>query len=510
VQPLRPCHGFAVAAALTIVFALSCSRTNAGTVDGAEELTAGECSALAALSLANTVVTAATLVPAQGAVPAYCRVLATVSPETDVEVRLPLTWRARLLHLGGVGLEGAIPDLNASSGRLQEGYALAASNGGHRDPTRGPARFLNDPAIIQDYAHGAIAKTVLFAKAIILAYYGQPPTYSYFEGCSSGGRSAFNAAAKYTAEYDGIVAAAPTRNMSGAISAWAHASQQQAPTLAKLTSMYQAEVAQCDAGDGLVDGIIGNAAKCRFDLATLRCPEGVDTDSCLSDKEIVAVAAIRGPLLKDGQTLYPGFGIGNPGTGFGVFMPLGPPGSPTFASFLGAAFLSYIVYSDPAYDSANYDVVRDVTTVQNVVEDIYEFSAQTGPLARYLRAGKKMIVWQGAEDTLLSHADTIRSFEEMTDAAGRHGENARLYIAPGVNHCFGGPGADRFDMVAALTNWVEKGDAPDKLSASKVDEGGNVVLTRPLCEYPKYPQYVGGPPADASSFRCVAPGRRKP
>ena len=280
---------------------------------------------------------------------------------------------------------------------------------------------------------------------------------------------------------------------------------------AKLTSLYQAEVAQCDAEDGLVDGIIGNAARCRFDVATLRCPDGVDTESCLSDDEIAAVTAIRSTLtLKNGKTLYPGFGIGNPGAGFGVFMPVGPPGSPTFGSFLSTAFLSYIVYSDPAYDPATYDVSQDVTTVQNVVENVYEFSAETRPLARYLHAGKKMIVWQGADDTLLSHADTIRSFEEMTDAAGKHGENARLYIAPGVNHCFGGPGADRFDMVAALSAWVENGDAPNTLSASKVDAGGNVVFTRPLCEYPKYPRYVGGPHADASSFRCVAPGRRKP
>ena len=463
---------------MTIVFALPFSLTHAGAVGRAEVFTAGDCSSLSTLSLPDTVVTAATSVPAQGSVPGYCRVLATVSPETDIEVRLPDTWQARLLHLGGAGLDGVIPNLNGSSSRLQQGYALAASNGGHRDPTRGPTRFLNNPTIIEDYAHGAIAKTVLFAKAIIHAYYGRSPTYSYFEGCSSGGRSAFNAAAKYAAEYDGIVAAAPTRNIVGAISEWAHASQQHAPSVTKLTSMYQAEVAQCDAEDGLVDGIISNAAKCRFDVATLRCPDGVDTDTCLNDEEIAAVTAIRSELtLSNGKTLYSGFGIGNPGAGFGVFMPVGPPGSPTFASFLSTAFLSYIVYSDPTYDPATYDVIHDVTTVENVVEQVYDFSAETLPLARYLRSGKKMIVWQGAEDTLLSHFDTIRSFEEMANAAGKHEENARLYIPPGVNHCFGGPGADRFDMIAALAGWVENGDAPDTLSASKVDAAGNVMFT---------------------------------
>jgi feruloyl esterase len=473
----------------------------------AETVTAGDCASLSTLALPDTAVAAATLVPAAGSVPAYCRVLGTVLPETDIEVRLPVAWQGRLLHLGGAGLDGAIPNLDGSNSRLQQGYALAASNGGHRDPTRGPARFLGEPTLIDDYAHGAIAKTVVFSKAIIQAYYGEPPTYSYFEGCSSGGRSAFNAAAKYASEYDGIVAAAPTRNMVGAISAWAQASQQHAPSVAKLTSMYQAEVAHCDGQDGLLDGIIGNAAQCRFDVATLRCPEGVDTDSCLTDGEIGAVATIRSPLTsKNRKTVYPGFGIGNPGAGFGVFMPVGPPGSPTFSSFLSAAFLSFVVYSDPAYDPATFDVDHDAAAVEHVLEQVYDFSADAPALARYLQSGRKMIVWHGAEDTLLSHLDSIRSFEEMASAAGKTRENARLYVPPGVNHCFGGPGADRFDMVGALSAWVESGDAPDTLLASKVDAAGNVLFTRPLCEYPRYPRYVGGPPTDASSFRCVGPG----
>ena len=105
----------------------------------------------------------------------------------------------------------------------------------------------------------------------------------------------------------------------------------------------------------------------------------------------------------------------------------------------------------------------------------------------------------------MSHFDTIRSYESMADAAGRHAGNARLYTPPGVNHCGGGPGADGFDMIGALTKWVEKGRAPDRLSATKVDSAGNVLFTRPLCEYPKYPHYIGGDPSDASSFRCVRP-----
>ena len=135
-------------------------------------------------------------------------------------------------------------------------------------------------------------------------------------------------------------------------------------------------------------------------------------------------------------------------------------------------------------------------------------SANTTPLARYLRSGRKIIVWQGAEDTLISHNDTIRSYDELTSKAGRDSDNARLYVLPGVQHCGGGPGANSFDMMAALTDWVESGRAPHTLIASRPDVAGNLLFTRPLCEFPRSPRYDGeGDPNDASSFRCAAPAR---
>jgi feruloyl esterase len=225
----------------------------------------------------------------------------------------------------------------------------------------------------------------------------------------------------------------------------------------------------------------------------------------LTDDEIAAVKAIRSDItLANGKVVYSRLGIGNPGTGFGVYMPIGGPGSPTFADFLNSAFLPYIVYSDPNYSTDTYDVDHDLRTVVQVIEGDFDFSANTAPLARYLRSGKKVIVWHGAEDTLVSHVDTIRSYQDMTNAAGRGGENARLYTPPGVQHCGGGPGADAFDLLGALAKWVEKDRAPRDVTALKLDTGGNVRFTRPLCEYPEYPHYVGhGDPNDARNFRCV-------
>jgi feruloyl esterase len=154
------------------------------------------CQALEGRSWPYTVVTSASVVPAQGGAPAYCRVLATIEPETDIEVRLPDRWLRRLLHIGGSGLDGVIPNLDVNATELARGYALAASNGGHRDPTGGPTRLLGNPILIEDYAHAAIGKTVRAAKAILDAYYGRLPDYSYFSGCSAGGRGAFQCGGK--------------------------------------------------------------------------------------------------------------------------------------------------------------------------------------------------------------------------------------------------------------------------------------------------------------------------
>ena len=468
------------------------------------------CFALTSLELPQAVITTAVLVSAQGPAPEYCRVLATVEPETDIEVRLPTAWHERLLHLGGSGLDGVIPNLDGNISQLLAGYALTASNGGHRDPTRGASRFLNNPTLIEDYAHAAIEKTLRLAKAVIAAYYGRPPKYSYFSGCSAGGRGALNAAAHYGDEYDGVIAGAPTRNMPGLVSRWAQAGQLNPPAAAKLATMYQSQVAQCDSLDGLVDGIISHPVACDFDPAVLRCPENEGSDSCLTDQEIQVIRRLRTNLTtENGSVVYSRFGIGNPATGFGVFMPVGGAGTPTFAAFLAESFFPFIVYNDPTYNPATYDIDRDLRTVLEVMEQTYDFSANTIPLAQYLRSGRKVIVWQGAEDTLMSHIDTVQSYETMAGKAGQGSENARLYALPGVQHCGGGPGANRFDMMAALADWVENDLPPDTLVASRIDAAGNVLFTRPVCEFPKYPRYDGqGDPTDAGSFRCVPPARR--
>ena len=150
-----------VRAVATLITVLTVSTGRATGIDHREpRLPAIPCTALGQFMIPDAIITSAVNVAASGSVPAYCRVLATVAPETDIEVRLPENWQQRLLHLGGSGLDGVIPNLNLNGAQLAAGYALAASNGGHRDATGGPTRFLNNPVLIEDYAFAAIGKTV--------------------------------------------------------------------------------------------------------------------------------------------------------------------------------------------------------------------------------------------------------------------------------------------------------------------------------------------------------------
>jgi feruloyl esterase len=167
----------------------------------------------------------------------------------------------------------------------------------------------------------------------------------------------------------------------------------------------------------------------------------------------------------------------------------------------GAGHVGWIVYRDPDYDPTTWNLNNDWPDVVEVCEGAYGFNADTDSLVHYLSMGKKLIVWHGTDDTLLSHYDTVRTMNELADAAGNFGKNMKFYTVPGVGHCGGGVGASTFDMISALTDWVEKGKAPKNLIASKVS-GGSVLFTRPLCEYPRYPRYIRGNPNDANSFEC--------
>jgi feruloyl esterase len=415
-------------------------------------------------------------------VPTFCKVNGTeIGTMHDIEVRLPDSWTQRFVQIGGGGFDGSIPAVGATNVALSEHAVLTVNNGGHRDPSGNI--MLNNPDVVQRYAHTAILTATKFGKAVAAKYYGKTPSYSYYQGCSNGGRGALNAAAKYGPEFDAVIAGAPTRNLVGQIEQWTRATQLTMPSNAKLSAVSAAAVSKCDALDGATDGIVSNWGACKFDPTT-----DVPASVGLTVAEANAVKSLMTDLkLANGTIAYSGYGTGQLSNG----------------ASLGVGHMRNIVLNNAAWDSATFNVETYYPIIANVIDGKYGFNAAAADLANFMKLGKKIIVWHGSDDGLLSHKDTLRTWEEVkTAASGEVAANSKVYIADGVNHCGGGRGADTFDLLKPMMNWVEKGVDPGTIAASKV-VNGVTQFTRPLCVYPAFPKYKGaGDVNAASSFSC--------
>jgi Tannase and feruloyl esterase len=473
------------------------------------------CAGLTSLSIPNTTITSASVVPANGATPAHCNVLATVAPQTDIQVQLPVKWKGRYLHLGGGGFDGTIAQNAPASynvNLLADGYAIGASNGGHRAAQYPGPNFAGNQQLVLGYAYTAIGDTDTVARALIHAYYGRQANYRYFDGCSNGGKNASVAASRFRKDYDGVIGGdgvwghADERvgggDMAGLTAVWARVvnvtgTVNPATFPAKLTALYNAEVAKCDALDGIADGIISNPGKCHFDPAALACPAGLDTPACLTPTEVTAVKTLQSDLLLNHEVIGAPYGLGNLVSGLSAVLGGGQG--------LGQGFLA-MAYNNPAFSISDFNLPRDFSFISNQFGRIDDMTGPLHGVAKYVSEGGKLIVWTGGEDPLVPTAGSVRFVERLRDVVEDRGrDNVRLYTLPGVNHCGGGPGADSIDLLTPISNWVENGVPPKNLIASKLNPAGTVTFTRPLCPFPQWAKYTGGNGDSASSFTCVKP-----
>lgn len=472
-------------AAILISGGAICPTTAAGSdgsTTGSRHGRARDCRALAGTTLVDVRVSAATRVARAGAVPGYCRVLGTeVGTEHDIEVRLPDTWRNRYVQNGGGGFDGRIGQIPDAELRL--GAVAAANNGGHRDPSGEALR--GDRQAQVRYAHAAIETTARFSKKLSTLYFGREPSFSYYQGCSNGGRGALNAAAKYAGQFDGVIAGAPTLNLTGQIAAWTRTAALQLPSREKVAAIQAEIVSRYDRLDGLTDGIVSNVEAVDFDPTT-----DIPAEIELTKAESEAVTAVMNDVTAFGETVYSRYSV--PGAG---------------GADLGVGHMRNLVLNDATWDPASFDVETYLPTIHQVVDLEFGFSPSAEGLADFLREGNKVMLWHGTQDPLLSENDTLRKWDEVRHLAGAGvaDANSRVYLAPGVEHCGGGPGADTFDLLPKLMSWVESDVVPGNVVASKVDRAtGARLFTRPLCEYPTYPRYSGrGDPDVARNFGCV-------
>jgi Tannase and feruloyl esterase len=461
----------------------------------------------------------------------FCRVVGVAKSEPASRIGFELwlppadKWNGRMLASGNLGHSGVAiyPSLNDA---LTRGFAALGDDLGHQSNAFAIDWAAGHPERVKDWGHRGTHFSAVAAKAIVAAYYGNAPRYSYFSGCSHGGGSALAEAQRYPEDYDGIIAGAFGSDWTDTSAAYVFeaqaalndpASNLPAP---KLNLVNGAAIAACDALDGVKDGVIGNPRQCHFDPSVLQCKAG-DAADCLTAAQVTAVKKLyAGPRNSTGKQIFPGL---EPGSEFlWGYLVKGPE------TFLGADFFKYAVYDGKDFDWHKMNLDTDVNAAnQKLAADINNTNPDLG---KFAARGGKLILYSGWADALIQPGNAINYFESVVKAQpGMADKFVRLYLAPGMGHCAGGPGPNAFggtrylnagqpnppvldpdhDLISAAVAWVEHGRAPGAIIATKFtddDPAKGIAMQRPLCPYPAAAAYSGkGDTNNAANFACAKP-----
>jgi feruloyl esterase len=473
---------------------------------------ARRCEGLTGRTIGGAVVADAALQPSDSPAGAPCIVNGALHETLRFRIALPADWNGRLLYVGGGGWNGAISPFAFAPAPERAGYAIVASDSGHSANGIDASWALGNPQAQMEFAFLSVHSVSDATKAVIRDFYGSVPRHSYFEGCSNGGREGLVSATRFPSDFDGIISRAPANYWSNLFTSFVRNGQRQLGTPAAAIGPEQARIVeqtalrQCDALDGLADGIIANPGACRVRLEEARCTPGTAAQ-CLSGEQIETAEAFYSELRSaDGQLLYPGWAPGGEGQGWPTWLTgaAAGPGARGAQSLFGEGFYRYWVLADPDADIMTVDPERHRPAL--ALADT--LLTATSDLRTFFSLGNKMILWHGTADWAISYRASVQYYEEVAEAVGgnaRRDESMELFLAPGVQHCAGGSGADTTDLLTPLQRWVESGERPSELVAQRRDQSGNVALARPLCRYPAIPQYRGGDVAAASSFACQVP-----
>ncbi|WP_018906898.1 tannase/feruloyl esterase family alpha/beta hydrolase [Variovorax paradoxus] len=472
------------------------------------------CGELNGKTVAGAALTAAMQDAAAGA-PVYCKVTGTIAPALNFQISLPEAWNGKLYYQGGGGYNGAITPPSVPA--LGLGYAVVASDSGHQGNVLSADFALTDTFAAQLFGSLSVPTVMSTATETLAAAYGALPAKSYFEGCSNGGREALMAVQRAPNLFDGVIARAPAYNWVGFMGAFNRNSRALAApggafSAAKTALLSKHVRDACDGLDGLVDGVVSNQAACTpalANVAALRCAGGTDTgDTCLSDAQLDVVTSWTTQASFTGSPAFRNAGwnlTGNEDDPGAWRTWLTGDGSVTSALqflFQDTTVKNYLA-RDRTVDSLAYtpwDQNQNALYAMAALND-----ATNADIRPFINSGGKLILWHGGNDSALSVRSTTEYYGNMRNAIGAATADAstRFYVAPGVNHCAGGPGADTSDLLTALDQWVTKSAAPATLLAEKRDAQGAVLLSRPLCQYPQYPRYTG-PANDAAAAKLAA------
>jgi len=456
--------------------------------------------------------------------PAHCLVTGVIDKRTGVggkpygiqfEMRLPHDWNGRFLFQGGGGTNGFVaPAIGSVKGpaALTRGYAVVTQDAGHEGSD---ASFGEDQQARIDMIYRSYDRVTTIAKQLVAAYYGRPAERSYFFGCSEGGREAMLVSQRLPLEYDGVIDGAS----GGLLGVTFHANTDQSiiarfapkgtdgkPDVSKAFSdsdlnLIEAKIeADCDAKDGLKDGLIDNPSACHPNLERLICKTAKKTDSCLTKPQVRTVRALfdGGSPTGYGGALSQGYlydtGIDLPA--WRTKMSGGGRPSHGVSSVQGLFLTPY----DPRFDDSNIDFAK----IGPRFEEVGSLNRTDGVMySSFKLHGGKMLMYIGVADPSANAKEVIVYYQRLRQANGGSAATAdfaRLFLVPGMTHCRGGRSLDDFDPLQALVDWVEQDKAPDLMVATGKAFPGR---SRPICAYPAQSRYIGtGSIEDAANFTC--------
>ncbi|HWK40926.1 MAG TPA: tannase/feruloyl esterase family alpha/beta hydrolase [Croceibacterium sp.] len=437
--------------------------------------------------------------------PAFCEVTATLSPvegsKIGVVYRLPENWNGKVLGLGGGGWAGNVTIQAASEG-LKKGYATFQTDGGNAGTDVWNNGWVaENPEAATDFSHRAIHEMTVAGKTLAASFYGTKHQRAYFQGCSTGGRMALMEAQRYPEDYDGIIAGAPVYTLQTQTSAvlrnmaFAQGGGGLSPDDLKLAQ--NAALKACDAADGLEDGLINDPAQCTWDPAELQCTGAKDA-TCLSAPQAAALKSVyEGSKTPDGQWAMLPMSRGGE-TGWSLFVGTDGKGNDPSGGG-GLKNLSPLFFGNRTVDFGKFTMANVQQVRSSAFANMYE--AKNPDLSAFFGRGGKLLLWHGENDPGPSPIATTDYAKAVLGSAAGAADSLRYFLAPGVEHCRGGPGADQVEWLDALDGWISSGNAPAQLTGTKADGS----LTRPHCAWPNVAQYKGsGDANDPASWQCAA------
>ena len=434
-------------------------------------------------------------------IPAHCRLQLVLRPTSDslinMEIWLPPVdkWNGKFMGVGNGGFAGSIQGLATEMPQaLRLGYATAGTDTGHQEP--GGSWAIGHPEKMIDFGYRATHEMTLKSKEIVKSFYDRNAQYSYFKGCSTGGRMALMEAQRYPDDYDGIIAGSLANRHIHMWTAGIERSISLSRNPERAITAEQAALVNnlvMNTCDTLKEGFLNNPKACKVDFSSLKCKAGASGNSCLTDAQMKTVETFYGGVKNSkGELIFSGQALGNP---------IGAQ-QPTNQSPGGLFDLVRIAYNDPNVDWQKFDLDRDMKFLD---EKIGYVDAVNPDLGKFKSSGGKLLITHGWSDTGITPETSIWYYEQVLSKMGRNqGDWLRLFMAPGMGHCGGGAGVNTFDSIGTLEKWVEKGIAPDTILGT-----GAQGMTRPLCPYPQYAEYKGsGDLKDGSNWACKAPPAR--